>query len=163
MVEVHWGRRVEAYVTPVAPDLVGVAMLGPLGMRFPAALAEVPELAARLAQAPVAGPLLGAGPLRQRSCRRTCGPIRLVGDAAGYVDALTGEGLRVGFAQAAAAIRHLDDPSSYERAWRQATRDYRLLTSGLVRWAASPARPAIVPLAVALPGVYGTIVNRFAR
>src|SRR5207344_3429637 len=29
LVEVHWGRHVEAYVTPVADDVVGVAMLGP--------------------------------------------------------------------------------------------------------------------------------------
>src|SRR5665648_584872 len=29
LVEVHWARSAEAYVTPVAPDLVGVALLGP--------------------------------------------------------------------------------------------------------------------------------------
>ena len=32
------------------------------------------------------------------------GRVLLVGDAAGYVDALTGEGLAIGMAQAAAAV-----------------------------------------------------------
>ncbi|EUA73168.1 oxidoreductase domain protein [Mycobacterium xenopi 4042] len=33
-----------------------------------------------------------------------------------------------------------DDPWSYERAWRRITRNYRLLTRGLVL-ASAPARP----------------------
>ncbi|MEK8226855.1 hypothetical protein NKG05_13355 [Oerskovia sp. M15] len=64
--------------------------------------------------------------------------MRLVGDASGYVDALTGEGLRVGLAQASAAVGHLDDPAAYERDWTRVTRDYRMLTAGLVTWATSP-------------------------
>jgi len=86
-----------------------------------------------------------AGPLRQRTTARTSGRVRLVGDASGYVDALTGEGLRVGFAQARAAIACLDDGAAYERAWLAATRGYRVLTTGLVEWATSPARRADRP------------------
>ncbi|MEJ1230811.1 MAG: hypothetical protein WDM88_09735 [Galbitalea sp.] len=52
-VEVHYGRRAEFYVTPVAPNEVGIAMLGSRHTDFDAALAEIPELAARLAGAPV--------------------------------------------------------------------------------------------------------------
>lgn len=89
--------------------------------------------------------------------------MRLVGDASGYVDALTGEGLRVGLAQASAAVGHLDDAEAYERAWRHATRDYRVLTTGLVAWATSPARRAIVPLAAHVPVLYGAVVERLAR
>ncbi|HWS58595.1 MAG TPA: FAD-dependent monooxygenase [Actinotalea sp.] len=162
LVEVHWGPRAEAYVTPVGPDLVGIALLGPPGLAFDDVLADFPALTARLAGAP-AGPVRGAGPLRQRTRRRTAGPVRLVGDASGYVDALTGEGLRVGLAQAAAAVATLDSPADYERAWRAATRDYRVLTSGLVAWATSPARAAIVPLAQAAPRVFGVVVDRLAR
>ncbi|MBO0921685.1 FAD-dependent monooxygenase [Cellulomonas sp. zg-ZUI222] len=162
LVEVHWAPLAEAYVTPVAPDLVGVALLGPRGVDPADVLASLPELAARLEGAP-AGPVRGAGPLRRRSTRRTAGPVRLVGDASGYVDALTGEGLRVGFAQARAAVATLDDPAAYERAWWAATRDYRVLTSGLVAWASSPLRGALVPTARRLPGVFGAVVERLAR
>ncbi|MET4223174.1 FAD-dependent monooxygenase [Oerskovia enterophila] len=163
LVEVHWGDHVEAYVTPVAPDVVGIAMLGPTGTHFDEALAGFAELSERLRGAEPLGPVRGAGPLRQRSRRRSTGRVRLVGDASGYVDALTGEGLRVGLAQASAAVGHLDDPDAYERDWTRVTRDYRVLTSGLVAWATSPARRAIVPLAAHAPWLYGRVVERLAR
>ncbi len=160
LVEVHWAAAAEAYVTPVAPDVVGVAVLGPRGPVDPGVFGE---LAGRLRGAPVLGRVRGAGPLRQRARRRTAGRVRLVGDASGYVDALTGEGVRVGLAQAEAVVRHLDDAAAYERAWARATRDYRVLTSGLLAWAASPARGAIVPAASAAPWLYGAVVERLAR
>jgi flavin-dependent dehydrogenase len=163
LVEVHWSPTVEAYVTPVADDLVGVAVLGPRGGGLDRALAELPELAGRLAGAPPDGPVRGAGPLRQRTAARSRDAVRLVGDASGYVDALTGEGLRVGFAQARAAVATLGDARAYERAWRAATRDYRVLTSGLVLAATSPLRPAVVPLAHRAPRLYGAVVERLAR
>ncbi|UFU04568.1 NAD(P)/FAD-dependent oxidoreductase [Ruania suaedae] len=164
LVEVHWGAGVEAYVTPVAEDVVGVALLGGRGMDFDARVGEIDELAGRLSAAEPLGAVRGAGPLRQRSRRRVAGRVRLVGDASGYVDALTGEGLSVGLAQARVAVDTLDaGPQAYEQAWARATRDYRVLTGGLVRWATSPARPAIVPVAAALPGLYGAIVERLAH
>ena len=163
LVEVHWGPDAEAYVTPVSDDLVGVALLGPPTLDFAATLATFGELTDRLRGAEPAGAVRGAGPLRQRTARRTRGHIRLVGDASGYVDALTGEGLRVGFAQAAVAVSHLEDPAAYERAWAAATRDYRILTSGLVAWATSPARAAIVPVARHAPRAYGAIVDALSR
>jgi menaquinone-9 beta-reductase len=165
-VEVHWSSASEAYVTPVGDGLVGVAVLGPPGGAFDERLAAFPELRDRLAGAE-AGPVRGAGPLRQAVRRRVApgGRVLLVGDASGYVDALTGEGIRVGLAQARAAIACLvaADPLRYEREWRQATRDFRMLTGGLVAAATSPLRPAIVPLARALPAVYGAVVERLAR
>ena len=163
LVEVHWAPTAEAYVTPVAPDLVGIAVLGPPRTDWDAALAALPRLAARLVGAQHVGPTLGAGPLRQRTTARTHGRVALVGDASGYVDALTGEGLRVGLAQARAAVATLGDPDAYERAWRAVTRDYRLLTTGLVTWAGSPARGTIVPVAQGAPWLYGAVVERLAR
>ncbi|WP_264030510.1 NAD(P)/FAD-dependent oxidoreductase [Cellulosimicrobium sp. SH8] len=174
LVEVHWAAHAEAYVTPVGPDVVGVAVLthrapasretgsGP-GSRPATGLDAFPGLAQHLRDAPVLGRVRGAGPLRQRARRRTAGRVRLVGDASGYVDALTGEGVRVGLAQAEAAVRHLDDAAAYERAWARATRDYRVLTTGLLAWAGSPARGAIVPAASAAPWLYGAVVERLAR
>jgi menaquinone-9 beta-reductase len=164
VVEVHWGERAEAYVTPVGDGLVGVALLGPPRTDFDATLASFPQLASRLDGVPADGPVRGAGPLLQRTAARTAGRVRLVGDASGYVDALTGEGMRVGFAQAAAAIATLDaPPERYEQAWSSSTRDYRYITAGLVGAATSPARRAIVPAATRLPGVFGAVVERLAR
>ena len=64
-VEVHWSPAVEAYVTPVADDLVGVAVLGPRGMGYDEALDQFPALLARLRRADPATSVRGAGPLRQ--------------------------------------------------------------------------------------------------
>ncbi len=163
MVEVHWGPHAEAYVTPVSDAEVGVALLGTRGTDFAATLATFPTLARRLEGLEPTTTVRGAGPLRQQTTARTAGRVRLVGDASGYVDALTGEGLSVGLAQARAAIVHLDDGGAYERAWLATTRDYRVLTSGLVAWATSPARRAVVPVARAAPWLFGTIVERLAR
>ncbi len=165
LVEVHWGREVEAYVTPVAPDLVGIALLGPRGMDVAAQLADLPELAHRLRAAVPDAPVRGAGPLRQRTSRRVDGRVLLVGDASGYVDALTGEGIRVGLAQAEAAVACVlaGRPADYERAWATSTRDFRLLTGALVAAATSPVRRAIVPVAAAFPALYGGVVERLAR
>ena len=68
----------------------------------------------------------------------------LAGDASGYVDALTGEGMRVGFAQARAAVAAVraGNTEQYERAWRATTRDFRMLTSALVVAARSRFRSA---------------------
>jgi flavin-dependent dehydrogenase len=167
LVEVHWGRRAEAYVTPVAPDVVGVAVLGPGdGTRFEDALGEFPELQERLAGAATASSTRGAGPLRQRSARRVSGRALLVGDAAGYVDALTGEGLSVGLSCARELVRSVaaGRPGDYELAWRRATRSYRLLTGGLVWAAQRPAlRATIVPAAERLPRVFTTVVRRLGH
>ncbi|MHA6669760.1 NAD(P)/FAD-dependent oxidoreductase [Homoserinimonas sp. A447] len=165
LIEVHYGPTAELYVTPVAADLVGIAMLAPQGTSFDAALAAVPDIADRLVGAAVASERRGAGPFRQRTRTRTAGRVLLVGDASGYVDALTGEGLRLGFAQASAAVVSVVDgrPQRYEGEWRRVTRDFRALTTGLVAWADSPLRGTLVPTAARLPGVFGAVVERLAR
>jgi flavin-dependent dehydrogenase len=163
LIEVHWTPRAEIYVTPVAPDTVGVAVLGPSHTDFDATIASVPYLAEHLAGARPVSTVRGAGPFHQRATARSSGRVLLVGDASGYVDAITGEGLRLGFEQARVAVASVLDGSSYDAAWREVTRDFRVLTSGLVRAAGSPFRSRIVPLAAGLPGVYGAIVERLAR
>jgi flavin-dependent dehydrogenase len=165
-VEVHWARAVEAYVTPVAPDEVGVAMLTTTRGSFDDHLARFPSLRARLGGAAPVGDVLGAGPLRQRAEARVAGRVLLVGDAGGYVDALTGEGVALALAQARAAVAALadDDPQRYERDWRTVTRRYRLMTGSLL--AATQIRPVrriLVPTAAMLPSVFGAAVNALAR
>ena len=160
-VEVHWSRWGEAYVTPVEPDLVGVAILS----RKRPELAWFPRLANHLHGAS-RGRARGCGPMRQVVSRRVAGRVLLVGDAAGYEDALTGEGVSLAVKQAGAAVRAIvdDTPSSYEAAWHRITRDYRLLTRGLVLATVPPAtRRAIVPTCTLLPGVFKKAVNTLAH
>jgi flavin-dependent dehydrogenase len=165
LIEVHWSRAVEAYVTPVSEGVTGIAILGRQGTDFGSALESIPELYERVADAAPASTLRGAGPFRQRARHPSAGRVLLVGDASGYVDAITGEGLRLGFEQARAAVASIrsGDAGSYDAEWTRITRDFRVLTEGLVRAATSPVRGAIVPLAAALPGVYGRVVERLAR
>ncbi|GAA2747996.1 NAD(P)/FAD-dependent oxidoreductase [Kitasatospora cinereorecta] len=164
LVEVHWSRSSEAYVTPVADGLVGVAVLSSERLPFEAQLARFPQLAARL-PASAATRVRGAGPLRQRVSARVAGRVLLVGDAAGYLDALTGEGVAVALASARALVACLVEgrPQAYERAWRRASREYRLLTASLL-WARRQPVLAerIVPLAAALPPLFRAGVNLLA-
>ena len=165
LVEVHWAPNAEVYVTPVGDNEVGVAVLGRRGTSFEDALASVPALAKRLRDATPASTVRGAGPLRQNTTGQRSGRVLLVGDAAGYVDAITGEGIRLGLAEARTAIECIvaGDPERYEREWRSITRDFRMLTTGLVAAANSPLRRAIVPLAARLPRLYGRIVESLAH
>lgn len=166
LVEVHWAAGAEAYVTPVAPDCVGVAFLTGEPGDYRHWLDRFPALRDRLAGADTRSQLRGAGPLRQRVTGRVAGRVLLVGDASGYVDALTGEGIGLALAQAEAAVGCLaaGRPADYERAWRRITREHRLLTGALLWWAGHPKlRPLLVPAAATLPWLFGYAVNRLAR
>jgi flavin-dependent dehydrogenase len=163
-VEVHWARDAEAYVTPVGDDQIGVALLTDRVASFEALLDGFPLLRERLT-----GPrskVMGAGPLRQLTGGRTAGRVLLVGDAAGYVDALTGEGIAVGLGQARAAVAAIaaGRPEAYERAARRLGWRHDLLTRALLEATAhAPVRRRIVPLAERAPWLFSAAVNQLAR
>ncbi len=160
-VEVHWAADCEAYVTPVADDRVGVAFLFDRPGRFDALMARFPLLAERLGDADAVTAPRGAGPFRQRAKRVVDGRVLLVGDAAGYLDPLTGEGIAIGLGTAAAAIAAVvaDRPGRYRRGWRRATRRYFALTGGLLWISRSRLRRLIVPVARRLPVVFDTALR----
>ncbi|MEP7194303.1 MAG: NAD(P)/FAD-dependent oxidoreductase [Actinomycetota bacterium] len=164
LVEVHWGPRAEAYVTPVGPELVGVAVLSGEQASFAEQLEAFPALRDRLPEVGATS-VRGAGPLLQRTSARVSGRVLLVGDAAGYVDALTGEGIAVALACARALVDCIvaDDPGAYEHRWLVASRRYRTITSSLL-WARRQPLLAsrIVPLAFRLPWVFGAAVQQLA-
>ncbi|MEW1688792.1 NAD(P)/FAD-dependent oxidoreductase [Streptomyces sp. NPDC091265] len=160
-VEVHWSRQGEAYVTPLGEGLVGVAVLSRERLPYEKHLAAFPRLAASLLGRD-AGPVRGAGPLRQRARARRAGRVLLVGDAAGYVDALTGEGVALALATAAAAVDALASgrPQDYPGRWAKLTRRHRFLTEGLLAVARHPAAAQlIVPAASRAPAVFGAAVH----
>ncbi len=165
LVQVHWSSTAEAYVTPVAPGLVGVAVLSSAKAPFDDQLDRFPELADRLRGAR-AGPVRGAGPLRRHTSTRVDGRVLLVGDAAGYVDALTGEGIAVSLACAKVLVQCLaaGNPERYESLWLRESRRYRTLTSSLL-WASGrpELRRRLVPAAQRVPWVFGAVVGQLAR
>ncbi|MGC5233334.1 NAD(P)/FAD-dependent oxidoreductase [Streptomyces albogriseolus] len=161
-VEVHWGPDAEAYVTPLGPRLVGVALLTSRRAPYDTQLAGFPELAARLPPDTAVTPVRGAGPLRRRSRARVHGRVLFVGDAAGYVDALTGEGVCLALAGARALVANLrrGTPGRYDTDWARATRRYRVLTELLVRTRQQPVlAPHIVPMAARLPRLFAAAVD----
>lgn len=117
-VEVHVGDGHELYITPVAASdadnrvIIGVAALcekrvmgggGKPADRLAALIAACPPLRERLAGSDPDGAALACGPLRVRSKAVWRGRAVLVGDAAGYVDAITGEGMSLALVQAIAS------------------------------------------------------------
>ncbi len=126
LVEVHWGDGCEAYVTPVAPDMVGVAMLwqGQAAGGFDELLARVPSLVPRLEGARAVTRDAGAGPFGGRARTVARGRLLLVGDAGGSFDPITGEGVTLGFHQAAAAVAAMvaGGPERYRAEWSRLRR-----------------------------------------
>lgn len=166
-VEVTFGAAAEAYVTPLAADEVGVALLWSggkggfdelLATRFPAGLAE------RLAAGTPLGRDHGAGPLLQpaRGAVALGGRIALVGDAAGYVDALTGEGLTLGFEGALALGDALaaGDLAPYARRHARLARLPNGLTRLLLVAARRPwLRRRLVRALAADPALFGNFLG----
>lgn len=146
-VEVHLGPGVEAYLTPVSHEVVGASFLWsphrvkPRGELIPALLQYFPALA-HLREAPVASQTAAIGPLEQRSYL-VRGNVALVGDASGYLDAITGEGISLALGQAEALARAIaaGDLELYRRDYQTLTRPYYQVTS-LILWLSQRPRLA---------------------
>ncbi len=141
-VEVHWTDGSEAYVTPVGSEEVGVALLSseePGG--FVDLLSKFPRLVERLGDAAVASDAAGAGSFRQRVRCRYRENLALVGDAAGYLDAITGEGLSLAFHCARSLAETLAEGrrlAFYEEEYRRLSRTYYWMTGLLLTVARQP-------------------------
>ena len=133
-VEVHLGDGKEAYVTPVDDETIGVAFLFEEHGRFDDLLEEFPLLADRLEGATPVSDDQGGGPFEQRVRRPQIGRVLLAGDAAGYLDALTGEGVALAVETGSLAAESIADgePGSYPARYRRATRTYFGLTEMLL-------------------------------
>ena len=101
--ELHWGAGCQIYVTPIAPREICAAVISrDPRLRLDVALAQFPQLAARLNGAPRATVERGSVTANRSLPRVSRGNVALVGDASGSVDAITGEGLCLSFQQAIA-------------------------------------------------------------
>jgi len=166
-VEVYWTRDCEAYVTPVRRDEVGVAMLwSGCKSDFDGLLARFPRLRQRLAGAEPASRDRGAGPLRQRVGGVARGRVALVGDASGYFDAITGEGLSLAFHQAVTLAECLrrGDLASYARRHRRLGRLPNTLTGLLLLVEKRPRlRRRLVRAFAREPGLFSRLLALHAR
>lgn len=140
--EVHLGNHVEIAITPVGNDEVDVAIIGPGdGRSFEELLAQFPIVEARLQDVGATSEAGGGGPFRRRVKRRYSGRVALVGDAAGYVDPITAEGLSLGFASAFALAQTIAEQqplAEYERAYRRLSRGYDQVTQLVLAVTARP-------------------------
>lgn len=162
--EMHVEDGAYCGLAPVGGGLLVAGLVTPLGGKergertrdyFDRKLGDVPGAARRLAGARRIGKVMGIGPLTRRVAR-TAGPgYLLVGDAAGYLDPFTGEGvfraLR-GAELAAAAIEASlrsggDVPAGYEQARRDVFAGKERLTT-------------LVQLALAWPPALGYALKR---
>jgi flavin-dependent dehydrogenase len=157
-VEIYWGNGCQIYITPVAPDEVGIALLTrDPKQRIDDALPQFPALAARLHSAPHTSSERG-GETVSRTLRRVArGNIALIGDASGSVDAITGEGLALGFHQA----RELADAlatnslSRYEQAhYRLARRPHFMANFMLTMDSRAWLRNRAIPALAARPEIF---------
>jgi flavin-dependent dehydrogenase len=176
-VEVHFGPGIEAYVTPVGAARVGVAFLwdaarprcGDGRASFERLLREFPVLQQRLEGAPADSTPRGSGPLAQRARRLYRPGLALLGDAAGYVDAITGEGISLALTGAAlpdvlARGGALGPLRAYERAHRQEFLRYRLLAESVLAIARRPwLRRRVLGLLERAPGLFRWTLAQLLR
>lgn len=118
---------------------------------FDRLLQSFPVLADRIVDAEAVSLAMAAGPLRQRTRGVTMGNLALVGDAAGYVDAITGEGMALAFRQAVDVARSLaaDDLPPYPGAQLRYRRRPALFTEATLVMSRHPRlrRRAVAALA----------------
>ena len=131
-VTVYWGRDFELYVTPVAHDEVGIACLSRTPKRLLPSIKLFPELHRSIGLA--TSSLRGAGPFEHRLNKTYHDRVFLVGDAAGYLDPLTGEGLHLAIASARQAVECIASNSAnlYHSRWLKLTKRYRIMTLSLL-------------------------------
>jgi len=152
-VEVYMGDGIEAYLTPIASDRIGLAFLWDKARFSPESggqilsnlLSSFPQLESRLSDARQIGQAQALGPLLQRRSQILSDGVALVGDAAGYIDAITGEGISLALECAEALTqvaanalkfqqRHKagiitsSDLAPYAKDYKAITRNYRFLT-----------------------------------
>jgi menaquinone-9 beta-reductase len=173
---VHLTDGVEAYVTPVGPELVGVAFLWddtsvtPQCASIDKLLERFPSISSRVAGAVVDSRPRGAGPMARSACSRIADRFALVGDAAGYIDAITGEGLSLALGSAPTLGRILptalesggsrETLLAYQRESAQQFRHYAFVTKTMLAFARCPAlHGPVVAMLARYPQVLSAILE----
>jgi flavin-dependent dehydrogenase len=159
-------------VAPTADDRANVCLVQPKegeGWRAPATLLRDrllsdPVLGPRFTHAVATTPTRVLGPLAIETPTPGCAGLLLLGDAAGFIDPMTGDGIRLALSSAAAAATiaasvldgHQDAHTAYRvyaKALRQQVQAKRLFNRAMRALVASPRAVALAARATAIwPG-----------
>jgi geranylgeranyl reductase family protein len=158
--EMHVGPRHYVGLAPLAGGRLNVGMAlpadgrGPAEARFAEAIEALPAVAARLGGRRRLTPIRGASPIGHRVARAAGPGWMLVGDAAGFVDPFTGEGIYRALRSARAASEALaaGDDGAAER--YLAARRAAFAAKDVLTWA--------IQALVAAPPVMGYALRRLA-
>jgi flavin-dependent dehydrogenase len=148
-VRITFDRGLEVYEGPVANNQRMVGLLcyhdrmREFGGRLESRYREIAQaLRPGLRHANLVGPVSAAGPFWYTASTVADRGVFLVGDAAGFTDPITAEGVAAGLRQGRAFSAALDTPNP-ERAYRQAhrrlTKDPRRVAALLLRLSRTPA------------------------
>ena len=177
-VEVYVDDKGEAVVTPVSDESVSINFVWEDGViehpKIDILAARFPALLARLGSAPTISSIRGAGPMARAATRRNGDRMVLVGDAAGFVDSISGDGLSIAFNSALILGKHLpeilkrgstrESMQAYEREARRVYRGYWLVTNGLLMVARHPrARRTIISSLMRHPGAFTALMGGAMR
>ncbi|MFZ0889114.1 MAG: NAD(P)/FAD-dependent oxidoreductase [Candidatus Binataceae bacterium] len=177
-VEVYVDEKGEAVVTPVSGRSVNVNFVwedGAIEQPTICTLADrFPLLRARLRGAPSISSVKGAGPMPRAATRRNGNRMVLVGDAAGFVDSISGDGLSIAFNSALILGKYLpeilkrgatrESMQPYEREARRVYRGYWLVTNGLLMIARHPrARRTILNSLMRHPATFRALMSGAMR
>src|SRR5688500_1040785 len=154
----HVGRGYYVGLAPMPGGELNVGMALPMGARggsaasrFEETIAGIPAVARRLAGSQRLTPIRGAAPIGHRVARAAGAGWLLVGDAAGFVDPFTGEGIHRALRSARAAADAIlgggDVAAVYRRERRRA-------------FAAKEALSWLVQGVLASPGMMTRAVER---
>ncbi|MGH9494618.1 MAG: NAD(P)/FAD-dependent oxidoreductase [Candidatus Sulfotelmatobacter sp.] len=152
-VEIFVGKGKEIYVTPLPDHEINVIALGDAGVNREDTKTSLlqrceafPELASLLEGAEQVSTTIGASPLTGGAIAGVAPGVVLLGDAAGFVDPVTGGGMTQALMAAELlagyiAANELDDDEwlwSFERERRRMLRGYVLLTQAILRLSGKP-------------------------
>jgi len=148
-VRITFDRGLEVYEGPVAGNerMVGLLCyqdrMREFGGRLRSRYREIAQsLRPALRNAELVGSVSAVGPFGYRASTVARDGVFLIGDAAGFTDPITGEGIAAGLRQARAFAAVLDNPNP-ERAYRQAhrrlTQDPRRVAALFLRLSRTPA------------------------
>ena len=174
-VDVFLGLGHELYVTPLPGREILVAALADarrlsesVERSFHRWLFAEPELAKRLEGAEQITPVLATSPLGAQACSGVAPGFVLLGDAAGFLDPITGGGMTQALMTAELLDRHIPDRLSEDDSWlwkfEQARRallfDYRILTR-MVLWLADHPRlgQGLFWIMNALPALFSHLIG----
>jgi len=162
-VEVHWCDAGQVYITPVAQGEICVAAVTRHNStRMGQVIGAVPYLRDRLSGAEASTGERGALTTTRRLRCVARGNVALIGDASGSVDAVTGEGLAIGFRQAGLLSQSLEQgaldfyAAEHEKTMRMPGRMARVL---LLMDAHPALRRAAQRVLAGSPGLFGELLQ----